>query len=357
MTATSTSRDQTPISQASALDLDTENLGRWMAANVEGFGGPLEARRFAGGQSNPTYELITPTKRYVLRRRPAGQLLPSAHAVDREFWVMKGLGAAGYPVPRPYALCTDDAVIGSAFYVMEKVEGRILWDGRLPDMTPAERGEIYDAQIRALAALHRLEPSQLGLDDFGRPGNYFARQVARWTKQYRASAAPPNLHMERLIAWLPMAPPPDRSARIVHGDFRLDNMILHPSEPRVIAVLDWELSTLGDPVADLTYFLMHWVTPDHERNSLTGLDLPALGIPTLDEALGRYQDLTGEEITASLDWCLAFNLFRLAAILQGVAGRVKTGNAASPRALAAQGRVAPLAETAWSFARRAGAPT
>lgn len=338
-----------------ADDVDATALGRWMQGSVEGFAGPLEVRRFAGGQSNPTYQLVTPDRRYVLRRKPPGALLASAHAVDREFRVMQALGRAGYPVPRTYALCEDEAVIGSMFYVMEMVEGRILWDGRLPDHTPEERAGIYEAQIQALAALHRLEPQAVGLADFGRPGNYFGRQVARWTRQYRASAGPDYPEMERLIEWLPQSLPPERPARVVHGDFRLDNMVLHPDEPRVVAVLDWELSTLGDPIADLTYFLMHWVTPAHERNSLNGLDLRALGIPTLEQALERYLELTGERMAVSLDWCLAYNLFRLAAILQGVAGRARAGAANNARAFQAQDRVGPLATAAWSFARRAGA--
>jgi aminoglycoside phosphotransferase (APT) family kinase protein len=347
---------QQALSPPAGAALDEARLARWMDAHVVGFDGPLQARLIAGGQSNPTYELLTPGRRYILRRKPAGALLPSAHAVDREYRVMQALGRAGYTVPRVYALCADDDVIGSMFYVMELVDGRILWDGRLPDHTPAERAGVYDAQIQALAALHRLEPEAIGLGDFGRPGNYFERQVSRWTKQYRAAEGPQDRCMDRLIAWLPTRLPPERPARVVHGDFRLDNMVLHPSEPRVLAVLDWELSTLGDPLADLTYFLMHWVTPPDERNALQGLDLAALGIPTLGEALARYEALSGRSAEISLDWCFAYNLFRLAAILQGVAARARAGNAASPRALKAQDRVGPLAETAWSFAVRAGAP-
>lgn len=341
---------------APTVEIDAKALARWLQAHVEGYRGPLEVRRFAGGQSNPTYQLVTPERRYVLRRKPPGQLLQSAHAVDREFRVLRALNGAGFPTPRPYALCEDDDVIGSMFYVMEMVDGRILWDGRLPAHTPAERGAIYDAQIQALAALHRLEPDAVGLSGYGPPGNYFGRQVARWTKQYRASAAPPNATLERLIEWLPQGLPAERPPRIVHGDFRLDNMVLHPREDRAIAVLDWELSTLGDPIADVTYFLMHWVTPPTERNSLNGLDLPALGIPSMEKALERYLELSGQEMTASLDWCLAYNLFRLAAIVHGVAGRAKVGNAANPAAARAQDRIGPLAEAAWSFARRAGAP-
>jgi len=322
---------------------------------VEDFAGPLEILRFAGGQSNPTYQLCTPGRRYVLRRKPPGKLLASAHAVDREFRVMRGLGSAGFPVPHVYALCEDEAVIGSVFYVMEMVEGRILWDGRLPDFSPAERRAIYEAEIDTLSALHRVDPGQANLADYGRPGNYFARQVARWGKQYAQSDGPRYGAMDRLIEWLPLGLPGDRTARVVHGDYRLDNMVLHPKEPRVLAVLDWELSTLGDPIADLTYLLMHWVTPAHERNSLTGMDLEALGIPTQEEMLARYLAATGDSLGAPLEWYLAYNLFRFAAILQGVAARGRAGNANNARAQLAQRRVGPLAETAWSFAEKLGA--
>jgi aminoglycoside phosphotransferase (APT) family kinase protein len=326
-----------------------------MQAEVGSYVGPLSVERFPGGQSNPTFKLITPGRRYVLRRKPPGEVLASAHAVDREFRVLAALGAAQFPVPRVFGLCADEAVIGSMFYVMELVDGRILWDGRLPDMRPAERRAIYEAQLDTLAALHSLDPVAIGLEGFGKPGNYFARQVARWTKQYRASDAPRLNDMELLIAWLPESVPPEAPARVVHGDYRLDNMVLDADAPRVKAVLDWELSTLGDPIADLTYWLMHWVTPAHERNSLSGLDLGALGIPSHGEALARYLGRTGLKLKRPLEWYLAYNLFRLAAILQGVAGRAKLGQANNERALQAQGRVAPLAAAAWSFAQQAGA--
>jgi aminoglycoside phosphotransferase (APT) family kinase protein len=340
---------------ASTDDIDVHALERWMQNNIDGYRGPLVVRRFAGGQSNPTYQLATPERRYVMRRKPMGTLLRSAHAIDREFRGLKALNAAGYPTPRPYALCDTETVLGSMFYVMEMVDGRNLWDVGLPDHSAAERSAIYDAQIAALAALHRLDPDAIGLGDFGPAGNYFARQLGRWTKQYRASGADRDGDMERLIEWLPRSIPPERPARVVHGDFRLDNLILHSTEQRVVAVLDWELSTLGDPVADLTYFLMHWVSPPQERNSLAGRDFRALGIPTLDEALERYVDLTGAVIEGSLDWSLAYNLFRLAAIVHGVAGRARAGNAANPASASAQARVGPLAQAAWAFARRAGA--
>lgn len=336
-------------------DLDAGRLAEWMKAAVKDFAGPLEVLRFAGGQSNPTYQLRTPCARYVLRRKPPGKLLASAHAVEREFRVMDALCRAGFAVPRAYALCEDEGVIGSAFYVMAMVDGRILWDGRLPGTAPAERRAIYEAEIDTLAALHRLDPAAIGLGDYGRPGNYFARQVARWSRQYCESDGPRDAAMDRLIAWLPERLPEERAARVVHGDYRLDNMILHPSEPRVVAVLDWELSTLGDPIADLTYLLMHWVTPPHERGSLNGLDLATMGVPTMEEALDRYLAATGDRLGAPLEWYLAYNLFRLAAILHGVAARGRAGNANNARAGLAQGRVGPLAGAAWAFAEKVGA--
>lgn len=336
-------------------DLDAVRLAEWMQAAVPGFSGPLEILRFAGGQSNPTYQLRTAGQRYVLRRKPTGQLLDSAHAIDREFRVMQALGKTAFPVPRAYALCEDTAVIGSEFYVMEMVDGRILWDGRLPDLAPAERRAIYEAEIDTLAALHQVDPAAVGLSDFGRPGNYFGRQLARWSKQYQQSDGPRTEAMDRLIDWLPRHLPSDRPVRIVHGDYRLDNMVLHAKEPRVIAVLDWELSTLGDPIADLTYLLMHWVTPAHERNSLSGLDLEAAGIPALDAMLQRYLAATGNQLGAPLEWYLAYNLFRLAAILNGVAARGRAGNANNARANLAGARVGPLADTALRFAQAAGA--
>ena len=336
-------------------DLEGMALESWLKHNIEGYAGPLEVRRFAGGQSNPTYQLLTPGLRYVLRRKPAGDLLRSAHAVDREFRVIRALSAAGYPVPRALALCEDNDVLGSMFYVMEMVEGRVLWDGRLPGMAREARTAIYEAQIDVLAQLHALDPKALGLADYGAPGNYFARQVDRWTKQYRASTTVAIPVMDRLAEWLPQGLPPECAPRLLHGDFRLDNMVFHPTKPEVVAVLDWELSTLGDPVADLTYLLMQWVMPPGERNSLLDVDLPALGIPTLEQCLARYAALTGVAVE-TLDWCLAFNLFRLAAILQGVAGRHAAGNASSQKAAQAGERVRPLAETAWRFAVKAGAP-
>ena len=330
---------------SSDLALDEASLGAWLAANVEGYAGPLTVRQFKGGQSNPTYELSTPGRTYVLRRKPPGTLLPSAHAVDREFTVISALHAQGYPVAKPYALCTDDAVIGSMFYVMDKVEGRVLWDLKLPGLEPARRRAIYDAQVDALAALHRFDPAAIGLGDYGRPGNYFERQVGRWTKQYRASEIDPIPAMDRLIDFLPATLPPEGPTRIVHGDFRLDNMILAPDRAEVRAVLDWELSTLGDPLADFSYLLIAWAIPATMRNGLAGADLQALGIPSVEEVVARYSEKTGAPPPPNLDWLFAYNLFRLAAICQGIAGRVRDGTAASPQARSMAAQVPALARS------------
>lgn len=335
--------------------LDAEALDRWMTAHVDGYAGPVTVRQFKGGQSNPTYELTTPTRAYVLRRKPPGVLLPSAHAVDREFRVISALHARGYPVARPWALCEDPDVLGSMFYVMDKVEGRILWDLKLPDMRPEERRAIYEAQTDALAALHRIDPDEAGLGDYGRPGNYFARQVARWSKQYAASETHKIEAMDRLIDFLPQSLPPEGPTRIVHGDFRLDNLILAPERAEVRAVLDWELSTLGDPMADFSYFLIAWVIPATARNGIAGLDLDALGIPSVEETTARYAEQTGGAAPQNLDWLFAYNLFRLAAICQGIAGRVRDGTATSAHARSMAAQVEPLAAGAWSFARKAGA--
>ena len=350
---------QSAFSGTRAVDprhaLDEATLDAWLAENVEGYQGPLSLRQFKGGQSNPTYELATPGRTYVLRRKPPGVLLPSAHAVDREFRVISALHAQGFPVARPYVLCTDDSVIGSMFYVMDKVEGRVFWDLKLPDLEPAQRRAIYEAQTDTLAALHRFDPDKIGLSDYGKPGNYFARQVGRWTKQYQASETGTIEAMDRLIAFLPESLPADGPTRIVHGDFRLDNMILAPDRAEVRAVLDWELSTLGDPMADFSYLLIAWVIPASLRNGLAGADLEALGIPSVEETVARYAEKTGTAPPANLDWLFAYNLFRLAAICQGIAGRVRDGTAASSHARTMAAQVGPLSEAAWSFAKKAGA--
>ena len=336
--------------------IDEAKLEAWLKANVEGYAGPLEVRQFKGGQSNPTYQLVTPDKKYVLRRKPPGKLLPSAHAVDREFKVISGLNKVNFPVAKAYALCEDDSVLGTIFYVMDNVEGRILWDLTLPDSQPAERRAIYEAKIATLAQLHNVDYAAIGLGDYGRPGNYFARQIDRWTKQYKASETQSIPSMDRLIEWLPQTTPADDQTSIVHGDYRLDNMILHPTEPRVVAVLDWELSTLGNPLADFSYLLMHWVMPGGERASLAGIeDFAAWGIPTVEEAVEQYCGLTGRDGLPELNWYFAYNMFRLAGICQGIVGRVRDGTAASAHAQTMEARVPALADAALAFATKAGA--
>ena len=335
--------------------LDQPKLEAWLADHVPGYAGPLTIRQFKGGQSNPTYELTTPTAAYVLRRKPPGQLLASAHAVDREFRVISALGAQGFPVARAYALCEDENVIGSMFYVMEKVEGRVLWDLKLPGLDPAERRAIYEAQTDALAQLHAYDPEAIGLGDYGGPGNYFARQVGRWTKQYAASETHKIPDMDRLIAFLPDSLPPEGPARVVHGDFRLDNLMIDNDSPRVKAVLDWELSTLGDPMADFSYLLIGWVLPASQKNGVNGADLKALGIPSVEETVARYAEKAGVAPPTNLDWLMAYNLFRLAAICQGIGGRVRDGTAASAHAVAMAAQVEPLSAAAWDFAKKAGA--
>ena len=338
------------------LEFDVAQLSEYLASHVEGFAGPLEVRQFRGGQSNPTYMLQAASGNYVLRRKPPGKLLKSAHAVDREFRVISALYGDDFPVPRPYALCEDDVVIGTMFYVMECVEGRIFWDLDLPDCDPAERAAIYDSANETIAKLHNADYEVLGLADYGRPGNYFARQISRWTGQYRASETATIEPMDRLIDWLPENIPADESASIVHGDFRLDNMIVHPTEPRVIAVLDWELSTIGHPLADFTYHLMSWQMPEIGLGSagLKEKDLGKLGIPTEEEYIARYCERTGRAGGISnREFYSAFNFFRLAAILQGIAGRVRDGTAASAHAGQAERAVEPLATFGWEYAARA----
>ncbi|WP_369061261.1 phosphotransferase family protein [Caulobacter sp. 73W] len=336
--------------------IDEAALERWLKANVEGYAGPLEVRQFKGGQSNPTYQLVTPGRKYVLRRKPPGKLLPSAHAVDREFKVISALGKTGFPVAKAYALCEDESVIGTMFYVMDMVEGRILWDGTLPEYSPPQRRAIYDAEIETLARLHNTDYAAIGLGDYGKPGNYFTRQIDRWTKQYKASETTSIKAMDQLMEWLPATAPSDDATSIVHGDYRIDNMILHPAEPKVIAVLDWELSTLGNPLADFSYFLMSWVMPGEQRGGLAEIaDLPAYGIPTVQEAVDKYCKLTGRDGLPELDWYFAYNLFRLAGICQGIVGRVRDGTAASAHAQLMEARVPLLAAGAWGFAQKAGA--
>ncbi len=333
---------------------DEQRLLDYLSSRVESFRGPLEIRQFKGGQSNPTYLLDAASGRYVLRRKPPGKLLKSAHAVDREFRVISALHSTGFPVPRPVILCEDDEVIGTTFFVMEFVDGRIFWDLDLPGLERAERTAIYDNVNETIATLHNYDYAALGLSDFGKPGNYFARQISRWSGQYRASETATVDAMNALIEWLPENIPEDDSASIVHGDFRLDNMIVHSTEPRVIAVLDWELSTIGHPLADFTYHLMTWQMPEIGIGSigLAGKPLTELGIPEEEAYIEAYCRRTGRTGIANRNFYSAFNFFRLAAILQGIAGRVRDGTAASAHAAQAVNAVLPLANMGWEYARQ-----
>lgn len=344
---------------ADALRLDEARLESYLAQNVRAFAGPLTVKQFKGGQSNPTYLLETPARRYVLRRKPPGKLLPSAHAVDREFRVIGALHAQGFPVAEPLCFCADEGVAGTPFYVMSFADGRVFWEPQMPDSHPAERTAVYDAMNDTIARLHSFDPAKIGLSDFGRGENYVARQVERWSKQYRASQTEAIDAMERLIEWLPSHIPPAGSPRLVHGDYRLDNLILAKYEPRVLAVLDWELSTLGDPLADFTYHLMAWHMPHSESAagtaSLVGHDLERLGIPSMAAYVDAYVERTGLDPRPALPVYLAYNFFRIAAILQGIIGRVRDGTATSDFAPAKAEMIRPLADKAWEFARIAGA--
>jgi len=336
-------------------DLDEARLGGWLAEHVAGFAGPFTVEKFPGGQSNPTYRIDAASGAYVLRRKPFGPILPSAHAVEREHRLIAALHPTGFPVARPYGLCEDAEVLGSPFYIMEMVEGRTLWDGSLPGMTAAQRTAHYEAIVDTLAALHSIDADKVGLGDYGKPGNYFERQVARWSKQYRMSQTDELPEMERLIEWLPRTVPEQTRTSIVHGDFRIDNMIFHPAEPRVIAVLDWELSTLGDPLADFSYFLMSWVTQPEGRSGVKGLTGQHTGIPTIEDVVVRYCAATKRDGVPDLNWYFAYNLFRLAGIVQGIKKRMIDGNASSAQAAATVERMPGLVESAWHFAREAGA--
>src|SRR3954470_6649529 len=341
------------------LRFDAARLEEYLSANAPGFKGPLSVKQFRGGQSNPTYYLETPARKYVLRRKPPGKLLPSAHAVDREFKVITALSAQNFPVAAPVIYCADESVTGTAFYVMGFVEGRVIWEPDMPGSNPAERAAVYDAMNATLAKLHSFEPSAIGLADYGKGENYVARQVDRWSKQYRASETEKIDEMERIMEWLPAHLPPPAPVRLVHGDYRLHNIILHESEPRVLAVLDWELSTLGDPLADFTYHCMQWHMPSSDAGagtgSLLGHDLARLGIPALSEYVDSYVARTGLDPRPYLAVYSAYNFFRLAAILQGIVGRVRDGTATNENAPARAQMVRPLAATAWDFATQAGA--
>lgn len=339
-------------STAAAPPFDVAALEAYMRAQVAGFRGPLRVEQFAGGQSNPTYLLTGGEMQYVLRKKPGGTLLPSAHAVDREYRVITALRDTGVPVPRTYALCEDPAVIGTPFFVMAYVTGRILWDPALPQLEPAERTALYDDMNRVVAALHRVHPDSVGLADYGRRGEYLQRQIGRWSRQYVASRTQPTEAMERLMSWLPGRIPREETVGIVHGDLRLDNMIVHPTEPRIVAVLDWELSTLGDTLADFSYHMITWHLKAEEFRGMAGKDLATLGIPSADEYLARYCERVGRPPVAREVWDFYFvyNLFRLAAILQGIAKRVEDGTAASATARETGAKARPIAEVGWRWA-------
>lgn len=341
-----------------ASDLDEISLARWLRNSVPEAGGLVGLERFSGGQSNPTYRLITDRGAFVLRRRPFGQLLPSAHSVDREFRLISALHPAGLPVPRPITLCLDEGVIGSTFYVMEMVNGRIFWDGHLPELEPANRRQVYEAMIDTLASLHNVKVGPAGLADYGRPGNYFARQVERWRRQYRASQTEESPEIDALIDFLGRSLPEQVRTTVIHGDYRIDNLIFDQNRNQVAAVLDWELSTLGDPMADFTYVALNWVMPQGlSRASIGGLDLSSLGIPTLEEVTERYCIATGLAKPPRLEWYFAFNLFRTIGIAQGVKKRLIDGNAAGTDPQAAVRALPQLTASALAFAELAAAAT
>ncbi len=340
--------------------IDEAALTAWMEANVRDYEGPLDVRQFKGGQSNPTYKLITPKRSYVLRRKPPGLLLKSAHAVDREYRVINALFKAGFPVAEAFGLCMDESVIGTIFYVMDCVEGRIIWDGTFPDVPTPDRRAYFEAMNETMAKLHMIDPDSIGLGDYGKPGNYFARQIARWSKQYVEDEAAGRVEaMDRLMEWLPANIPAGDESSIVHGDYRCDNMIFHPTEPRVLAVLDWELSTLGHPLADFSYHLMMYrMPPGTGSAALSEVDCAAMNIPTEQEYIELYCRKTGRdtaEVTANMDFYIAYNMFRLAGILHGIRGRVIRGTASSAHARTQAANVEPLANLAWEQAKKAGA--
>jgi aminoglycoside phosphotransferase (APT) family kinase protein len=339
-----------PVRDAHAFDLASlaRHLGSWIPD-----AGGLRVQQFKGGESNPTYLLETNGGQYVLRRKPPGALLPSAHAVDREFRILSALHGGPVPVPKPIGYCADTSVVGTPFYLMEFVNGRIFWTPELPELEPAERGAVYDEMNRVIAAIHTVDPGSVGLADFGRHEGFVPRQIERWTKQYRASELEPIDAMERLIEWLPRHAPADEPGRITHGDFRIDNLIFDAREIRVSAVIDWELATLGNALSDFAYNCMIWRMPTHMRKGLAGLDLAALGIPTESAYSRSYCERTGRVSTADFDFYIAFNLFRLASILQGVAARARAGNASSARAAETGQMTRPIAELGWAQAQRA----
>jgi aminoglycoside phosphotransferase (APT) family kinase protein len=333
---------------------DTARLHAYMRANVEGYSGTLAVEQFRGGQSNPTYRLSAAGRHYVLRRKPLGKLLPSAHAVEREFRVIEALHRVGFPVARPYALCEEEGVIGTAFYIMDCVEGRVLWDQALPGMDPAQRFAIWDELNRVIALLHTIDYRAVGLEGFGKAGSYLERQIARWSKQYRASETEKIEAMDNLIAWLPEHIPPGDETTIVHGDYRLDNTIFHPTEPRILAVLDWELSTLGHPLADFSYHCMSWHIPAGKFRGIEGLPIAQLGIPSEQRYIEMYCKRTGREgiDPSTWDFYMAYNLFRIAGITQGIAKRVLDGTAASAHAVEAGSKAPLLAGLGWRLVEK-----
>lgn len=341
--------DRTSMSGLGGQELDTDRLASYMHDHVAALDGDLEIQRFKGGQSNPTYLITAGAQRYVLRKKPAGHLLPSAHAIEREYRVITALSSTDVPVARTYCLCEDSNVIGTPFYIMEYVEGRIFWDPALPGMAPAERAGIHDAINRVVAALHTVDHQSVGLGSYGKPGNYFERQIARWTKQYRASETESLESMERLIEWLPANIPASDETKIVHGDLRLDNMIFHPTEPRVLAILDWELSTLGHPLADLAYHMLPWRLRSDEFRGMAEHDIVSLGIPSEADYMRRYCERTGRAPVPKHEWnfYLAYSMFRLAAILQGILRRAMDGTASSTEAIETGSRARRIAELAW----------
>ena len=335
---------------------DEERLAEWMEGNVEGYKGPLTVEQFKGGQSNPTYKLITPGKNYVLRRKPPGKLLKSAHAVDREYRVITALHAQGFPAAKTYGLCTDDEVIGTWFYIMDCVEGRIFWDTTFPEIPREDRYAYMDAMNATLAQLHNYDPDAIGLGDFGKKEDYLARQISRWGGQYQQDEDAGHIEeMDALCEWLPRTMPKEGPARVVHGDYRCDNMIFHPTEPRVLAVLDWELSTLGDPVADFTYHMMMYRMPPAERASLANIDFDEWNLPTEEEYVRAYVERTGLKEIPNINWYIAFNMFRIAGIIHGIKGRVIRGTASNKHAAESAQRFEPLAKLAWEQAKKAGA--
>jgi aminoglycoside phosphotransferase (APT) family kinase protein len=335
-----------------------DRLAPYLSAHIPGFREPVTVEQFKGGQSNPTYLITSASGRYVLRRKPSGKLLPSAHAIEREYRVTSALAGEGFPVARPLHYCADAGVIGTEFFVMEEVAGRVFWEPWAPGLTGEERSQLFASLNRTIARLHNLDPEKAGLADFGKGQGYVARQIKRWAEQYRASATEEIAEMERLMDWLPEACPAQTKTAVVHGDFRLDNCIIAAHVPEVAAVLDWELATLGDALADYTYHLMMWFMPRSERGAGVGSLLDHKhdpGIPPIEAYIEDYCMLTGRDGIPDLNVYLAYNFFRIAAILQGIVGRVREGTAANRNALFMASEVRPLAETAWHFARKAGA--